>query len=389
MAKDFFENCLHKYVDERFHSMNDVIGHPLFQRANDVKGFDNIETLVNDRFDEMKVNADKNAGEIRVKIDKLDKMLVTLLLDQNVPRFPYMIPRDKEMYLDINKFFTKSMRITFLCPITKIIPRHHDGSPKGYDITLQKGWVKKYGPALLASLEVLKVLCAVGRVAGLPLPNLNSVGPNTNIIDVAIAPLIDHMRKEDVTAKVKDIGNALNDRVTVNAGISEEDYSEEELNSFVNIKRLAEKQDDSKFYDTGLVKVVRVKDGKVEYVLNDPYVIKEYKEGRLDITNDQNPINLTLAKGVLEKQVGNKWCSRYLVLNRFGFLSSYHTKDKFDSDKSKVKGKMKKIDKIEKVGTGVEHSDRILKVTYYDDDERTFKAANDEEREKWINAMSS
>ena len=124
-------------------------------------------------------------------------------------------------------------------------------------------------------------------------------------------------------------------------------------------------------------------------MLDHPYVIKAYKEGRLGRTNDQNPINLTLAQGVLEKQVGKNWCSRYLVLNRFGFLSSYHEKDKFDNDDSKMKGKMKKIDKIEKAGTGVEHSDRILKVTYYDGDERTFKAADNEEREKWINAMSS
>merc|ERR1712008_643727 len=168
--------------------------------------------------------------------------------------------------------------------------------------------------------------------------------------------LVDFMGKGDTTSKVKDIGKVLNDRVTVGAGISLEDYSEEELvKSFVNIKRLAEKHDDPSFCETGLIKVIRRKDSEVAYVLDHPYVIKAYKEGRLGRTNDQTPINLTLAQGVLEKQVGKNWCSRYLVLNRFGFLSSYHEKGKFDNDESKTKGKMKKVDKIEKAGTGVEH----------------------------------
>jgi len=363
-AKDFFKQCLHKDVNERFQSMNDVLGHALFKRTDAL--IEKVKEVVD---------------EIKEGVDKTNKMIISLLQDQDSPRLPYMIPQKWEA--NINTLFTKKMKIAFICPVSLTVPRNLDGTVKGYDITLQRGWVKKYGPALLISLEALKVLCAVGRVAGLPLPNLNSFGTTTNIIHVANDQLIECMEKEDITAKVNNIGSALNNRVTVGAGISLQDYSEAELKSFVNIKRLAEKQDDPNFLNTGLVKVVRVKDGKVEYILNDPYVINEYKEGRLD-TNDPNPISLTLAQGVLEKQDGNTWNSRYLVLNRFGFLSCYHTKDKFDDDKGQVKGKMKKIVKIEKAGT-----DLILKVTYYDDDERTFRAADNEEKEKWIDAMSS
>jgi hypothetical protein len=49
-----------------------------------------------------------------------------------------------------------------VCPVTL------ECAGTGYELTLPKDWVTKYGPALQMGLTVIKVACGVGRLAGDP-----------------------------------------------------------------------------------------------------------------------------------------------------------------------------------------------------------------------------
>eukprot|EP00560_Eucampia_antarctica_P008194 CAMPEP_0197826178 /NCGR_PEP_ID=MMETSP1437-20131217/3166_1 /TAXON_ID=49252 ORGANISM="Eucampia antarctica, Strain CCMP1452" /NCGR_SAMPLE_ID=MMETSP1437 /ASSEMBLY_ACC=CAM_ASM_001096 /LENGTH=287 /DNA_ID=CAMNT_0043426499 /DNA_START=25 /DNA_END=888 /DNA_ORIENTATION=+ len=279
------------------------------------------------------------------------------------------------------------MKIAFICPVSLTVPRNNDGTVKGYDITCQRGWVKKYGPALMASLKTLQVLCAAGRIAGLPLPNLNNIGKGLNTFDEVNEQLIEYMG-EDVIPNFKEIGDTLTGCMTIDADVSpDSDLKEIIRKSFIEVQQLAQNQNDPKFLMTGLVKVQW--EGDVEYVLNEPDVKKKYEEGGIKkITDDPNPFIPILAQGLFEKKGKNKfgkeWSHRYLVLDRFGFLNSYNTEEDYNNDISKVKGKMKKIVNI----TDPNRSDCILKVKFYDDEVRKFKATTPVEKKKWIDAVS-
>jgi hypothetical protein len=56
-----------------------------------------------------------------------------------------------------------------VCPVTlQVVECGPNGM--GWEMTQAKQWVKKWGPAILASLCVLKAAVVAGRVLGLPLP---------------------------------------------------------------------------------------------------------------------------------------------------------------------------------------------------------------------------
>ena len=61
--------------------------------------------------------------------------------------------------------------VVFVCPVTfKVIKCVPIGD--GWEVSNPKGWVKKWGPAILVSLKVLNFALKAGRVLGLPLPNI-------------------------------------------------------------------------------------------------------------------------------------------------------------------------------------------------------------------------
>jgi len=69
----------------------------------------------------------------------------------------------------------KDVKVMFICPLTLEIPKNGNGEFCSYSLTLQKDWVKKYGPALILSLRVLNIAFALGRAAGVPLPTISNL----------------------------------------------------------------------------------------------------------------------------------------------------------------------------------------------------------------------
>jgi len=61
--------------------------------------------------------------------------------------------------------------LVFVCPVTfKIVKCGPNGD--GWKVRNPKGWVKKWGPAIVVSLKVLNFAMKAGRVLSLPLPNI-------------------------------------------------------------------------------------------------------------------------------------------------------------------------------------------------------------------------
>ena len=68
-------------------------------------------------------------------------------------------------YLNPDNFGKTTWRLWFIDPINlRKAPTGDDG--RGYKLKMQKGWLVKYGPALRASLSVLRAALAVGRLVG-------------------------------------------------------------------------------------------------------------------------------------------------------------------------------------------------------------------------------
>jgi len=130
------------------------------------------------------------------------------------------------------------------------------------------------------------------------------------------------------------------------------------------------------------------RNGEIDYVLDEPDVKNEYiEDGIGDISGNIQPTNPILLEGPVDKKdtgtfALREWKPRYLVLYRFGFLHSYHTKAEADADESGTSGKIHKIASI------VDDSERfIFKIEYCKDKLCTFKTTREADKKKWIVAM--
>jgi serine/threonine protein kinase len=150
---------------------------------------------------------------------KTTNMLTHLLENTKVfPRFVIMIPKPTEneskwwklaiKWTKPGNWVNKEVQIYFVCPITLTRPP----DTEGYSTTLRRDWVVKYGPALLVTLRVLQVACAVGRLTGLPLPNIQDVKDMTaDLISDhagALSTMYNSLREE-----LGDVGDLLESKV--------------------------------------------------------------------------------------------------------------------------------------------------------------------------------
>ena len=63
------------------------------------------------------------------------------------------------------------LMLVFVSPVTfKIVECGPNGD--GWEVRNPKGWVEKWGPAIVVSWKVLNFAMKAGRVLGLPLPNV-------------------------------------------------------------------------------------------------------------------------------------------------------------------------------------------------------------------------
>ena len=121
---------------------------------------------------------------------------------------------------------------------------------------------------------------------------------------------------------------------------------------------------------------------KVDIILNNPKVEEMYqKEGLKEIYFDTNPPNSSLAEGNLQKKgkYRKNWSSRYLVLDRFGFLYTYDTKTQFEGDTNGMTGAAKKIIQIDDV-LNTNPDDYVFKVTDHTKETRVYKANTSDEK---------
>ena len=91
------------------------------------------------------------------------------------PCLPLLLPCkwSWEECLSFNILTKNKFRLTFVCPVSLcVVECGPDGL--GWEVTLPKEWVRKWGPALLVTLKVLQVAAVAGRVLGLPIPSLPS-----------------------------------------------------------------------------------------------------------------------------------------------------------------------------------------------------------------------
>ena len=109
-------------------------------------------------------------------LDSLAK-IVNILVNKSeeCPRLIWFYLKDpscKDWLNDPMKFLLSDrLMLVFVCPVTfKIVKCGPNGD--GWEVRNPKGWVEKWGPAIVVSLKVLNFAMKAGRVLSLPLPNI-------------------------------------------------------------------------------------------------------------------------------------------------------------------------------------------------------------------------
>jgi len=206
-----------------------------------------------------------------------------------------------------------------------------------------------------------------------------------NVFDAMNTALSDYIKTD-----LEEIGNEWKDHMTVDLNSSDVDVGEITKKSFVHIKQLAKDNSDEDFLKTGLIKVVcDHNESKVDYILDNPKVIEMYQKEIFNETHSPNPI---LAECILHKKgkYRKNWRSRYLVLDRFGFLYTYYTQAQRDGDDNGMSA-AKKIVKIVKIDhvPNTNPGNHMFEVTDYREKTCVYKADTSDEKATWIAMMQN
>eukprot|EP00985_Skeletonema_marinoi_P029983 scaffold29926_cov138-Skeletonema_marinoi.AAC.5 len=222
----------------------------------------------------------------------------------------------------------------------------------GYSMEMPHNWVRKYGPALKISYEILRIGFAVGRIASLPLPNLSSVGSSTNFMNVLNDNLVDYMKE---APDLKELASVLGDQATFDLPEADENLSKHVSKgmqklistSYDEVKDIAKRNGDEDYMKTGLSKVVC--DGHVEYVLDKAEIKSIYQQmgpsclglPQAELQARGANLGVVMKEGYLEKETAFGWIERYVILRKGGFLTHYESKEEWLRDPFGVMGKPK------------------------------------------------
>jgi hypothetical protein len=199
-----------------------------------------------------------------------------------VPRFVLILPKptasEKKWWTLATRWskpgnwINKKVLIYFVCPITLRVP----ADAEGYETKLRQDWVIKYGPALLMGLRVLKIACALGRLAGLPLPVLSAVPSEVqNFISDhtgALSTMYSMLRQDK---DLETIGTALDERVEefTNGSLAQEiktlptEHGEAVRTSYEDMREIAKGVDGSN-------------DLNFDTIVEKCGLVREYHQGR-------------------------------------------------------------------------------------------------------------
>jgi len=392
-AKDLLRECL-STEQSRPKTFHQVLKHPFLNREKlQLKklneGQKNIESTVKSGFNEMNVKLDrthKMLSEMQTELANVSRGVSNILKDCHAPKLMCIIPADSSVkdWINLNALVGKKVKVIFICPVTLSIPRDDNNKPMGYSMEMPRDWVRKYGPALKISYEILRIGFAVGRFAGLPLPNLSSAGSSTNVMNVLNDNLVDYMGKDymgEEALDLEELAGVLGDRVTLAVPEADENLSKHEMMTKINasyeeVMNIAKRNGDEDFLKTGLSKVVC--DGHVEYVLDKAEIKSIYQQmgpSCLGLPQEElqargADLGVVMKEGYLEKKIGFKWELRYVILRKGGVLTHYESKEEWLGDHFGVMGKPKpKIVAVKKERTG-----ESFKLTYEGGKCQSFKS---------------
>jgi len=98
------------------------------------------------------------------------QILTALVMNEHdCPRVPWLKPETHTFLQHLNPatWTANKFSLYFVCPVSKKIAGGPDGN--GYPISLPKGWVVTYGPAIKIGLQVISLVLETGNAVGLPL----------------------------------------------------------------------------------------------------------------------------------------------------------------------------------------------------------------------------
>ncbi|KAK1735803.1 leucine-rich repeat protein [Skeletonema marinoi] len=291
-AKDLLRKCL-RTKQSRLKTFHQVLEHAFLNRKELQlqkldEGQKNIESTVKSGFNEMNVKLDlthKMLSEMQTELANVSRGVSNILKDCHAPKLMCIIPEDRSVmdWIKLKALVGEKVKVIFICPVTLSIPLDGNNKPMGYSMEMPRDWVRRYGPALQISYEILRIGFAVGRLF-LPLPNLSSVGSSTNVMNVLNDNLVEYMGEG--APDLKELAGVLGDRATFDLPEADENLSKHVSKgmrklistSYDEVKKIAKQNGDEDFLQTGLTKVVY--NGHVEYVLNKSEIKNMYeKEG--------------------------------------------------------------------------------------------------------------
>uniref|UniRef100_A0A7S2SIY7 Uncharacterized protein n=1 Tax=Rhizochromulina marina TaxID=1034831 RepID=A0A7S2SIY7_9STRA len=150
--------------------------------------------------------------------------------------------------------------VFFVCPVTLRLAVTGKGG-NGYRVEMPKQWVRDYGPAIRASLAFLKTAVAAGRLAGLPLPTvptLDDLAPGADCL-CALTEFMDNLD----SYMLDELGEA--EGREGNTALVEVSQGPAVGAAYRKLKLFMESLDPG-LENCGLVKVVCLEDGSVEWV---------------------------------------------------------------------------------------------------------------------------
>uniref|UniRef100_A0A7S3LZM0 Uncharacterized protein n=1 Tax=Spumella elongata TaxID=89044 RepID=A0A7S3LZM0_9STRA len=151
----------------------------------------------------------KSAGhinEMHLKLGAHERALHMLVSKKKeCPSLFWFYPKKRELrnWLrdPLKCLLQDSLMMVVVCPVTlRMVKCGPDGL--GWEISAPKAWVKKWGPAILFSIYVMQAAVIAGRMVGIPLPQLPSVGDAANALglkcDVVTAGMSDVINQEQL-----------------------------------------------------------------------------------------------------------------------------------------------------------------------------------------------
>jgi len=319
---------------------------------------------VDDRFDKMEEKMSS----------KLDHLLE--LASSSAPRFMFIIPskHNIEDKFKLQALLQKKVKIVFICPVSRTIPRDDNGNIKGYEFDFPKGWYEQFGPYLRITLMYVSLALKISGVAHIP----NILPDETEkLLAGEIKVMQTYMEKvekvvDQDTVDLKEVGKT---------------HIEDFKIAYEQVKKIALEKNDGEFLQTGLKKVICKSDTTTsEYVLNHPDIIELYEsKGNNALNIDTNKLeNFFIAKsGNLRKKKNGKKVERYYVLRINSFISYYKKREDYEQDRFLGLNGETKPRFTEVKNTG----EKGFTLNYIDTKAQHFEASSSKERDKWCNEL--